>query len=91
VTYDPDTRTVTWTVGALPAATSVPASQSVSFQVTAEPTKDEVGQTVQLLGETTIVGTDTVANVPLTVTRPALTTVLSSDPIYSAGKERVVE
>jgi hypothetical protein len=91
VTYSPDTRTVTWTVGVLPAATSVAQNSTVSFQVSVKPTADQVGQELSLLGETTVVGTDATANVPLTVTRPALTTSLSSDPVYSAGKERVVK
>ncbi len=56
-----------------------------------KPTKDQIGQQLQLLGETTVVGTDTTANVPLTVTRPAVTTILSSDPVYSQGKELVIQ
>ncbi len=91
VAYNADTRTVTWNVGVLPQATNVPQTSSVSFQISVKPTKDQVGQALPLLGETTVVGTDATANVPLTVTRPALTTALSTDPIYSAGKERVVQ
>jgi hypothetical protein len=59
--------------------------------VSAKPTADQVGQTLSLLGPTTVTATDSVANVPITVTRPALTTELASDPVYSVGKERVVQ
>jgi hypothetical protein len=91
VTYDPDTQTVTWDVGVLPKASSTPVLNTVSFQVSAKPTADQVGQTLSLLGPTTVTATDSVANVPITVTRPALTTELASDPVYSVGKERVVQ
>jgi hypothetical protein len=91
ISYDPATRTVTWNAGVLPKATSVPQTSTVSFQVTTMPTKDQVGTVVPLLGATTITAMDSVVNVPLTVTRPALTTELSGDPVYSAGKERVVQ
>lgn len=91
VTYDPTTRKVTWVVGVLPKATSVPQTKTVSFQVTVKPTKNQVGQELPLLGETTITGTDATANVALTTTRPELTTALPSDPAYSQGKDLVVQ
>ncbi|HTH93390.1 MAG TPA: hypothetical protein VL576_02855 [Candidatus Paceibacterota bacterium] len=93
VTYDTATRTVTWNAGVLPKASASTAGQasSVSFQVSVKPTRDQVGQALQLLGTTTIVGTDSTVNVPLSTTRPALTTSLSSDPVYSQGKEKVVQ
>jgi hypothetical protein len=90
VSYNADTRTVTWNAGVLPKVGTAVQSKTVSFQVSVKPTKNQVGQAMPLLGPTTITGTDTVAKVPLTITRPALTTVLSSDPVYSTGKERVV-
>ncbi len=90
VSYNPDTQTVTWNVGVLPKVGAAVQSKTVSFQVSVKPTKTQIGQALSLLGETTVTGTDTTANVPLTITRPALSTVLSSDPVYSTGKERVV-
>lgn len=90
VTYNTETRTVSWSVGVLPKATAAVQPKVVSFQVSVRPTKEQVGQQLQLLGETTIAGTDGVANVPLTATRPALTTSLSSDPQYRQGKDRVI-
>lgn len=90
VAYSADTRTITWNVGVLPKTTNVPQIKTVSFQVKTQPTKAQIGQVLPLLGETTVIGTDAIANVPLTATRPALTTSLDSDPVYSQGKERVV-
>jgi hypothetical protein len=91
VTYDPGTKTVTWSVGVLPSAATSSQSQSVSFQVSVKPPSDAVGTPLSLLGETTVVGTDATANVPLTVTRPALTSELPTDPAYSSGDDLVVK
>jgi hypothetical protein len=91
VTYDSTSKTVTWNAGVLPKAGATSQASTISFQVAVKPTKDQIGQELSLLGTTTIVGTDASANVPLTVTRPPLTTSLSSDPVYSQGKEKVVQ
>ncbi len=90
ISYNPDTRTVTWNVGSLPKATSIPRSKTVSFQVKAKPTKTQVGTPLDLLGETSITATDTITDTTLTSTRPALTTRFDTDPVYTEGKDRVV-
>ncbi len=90
VTYNQETRTVTWNVGPLPKATSVLKNRTVSFQVAAKPTASQVGNPLELLGATTIGATDTVTQTELSVTRPALTTKLDADPAYIPGKERVL-
>jgi hypothetical protein len=74
----------------LPQATSASSVKTVSFQISVRPTKAQVNQQLSLLGETTVVGTDGAANVPLSTTRPSLTTALSSDPQYRQGKDRVL-
>jgi hypothetical protein len=90
ISYNTETRAVTWNAGVLPKASNVSQPKTVSFQISVRPTKEQVGQVLQLLGDTTIVGTDGVANVQLNSTRPSLTTALSSDPQYRQGKDRVI-
>lgn len=90
VSYDPETRIISWNIGGMPRATSTPANRSVAFQVKVKPVKLQIDSELQLLGETTITATDTVANTPLSITRPALTNRLSTDPAYSLGKEKVL-
>ncbi len=91
VTYNTDTRVVTWNIGTLPKATgSALQKKTVSFQVKSRPTRAAVGTDVTLLGQTVVNATDSVANAPLTTTRPALTTRLDSDPVYTPGNERVL-
>ncbi len=91
LTYDSNTNTVTWNVGVLPKAGGAQQKKSVSFKISVKPSTSQVGTPLPLLGVATVVGTDATANVPLTATRPALTTVLSTDPAYSPGKELVVK
>lgn len=90
ITYNTETRVVTWNAGVLPRATAVPQSKTVSFQIKTRPTKSQVGGGIELLGTTTATATDTVANVQIQTTRPAVSTRLDTDPLYSPGKERVL-
>ncbi len=90
ITYNTETRVVTWNAGVLPRATAVPQSKTVSFQIKTRPTKSQVGGGVELLGTTTATATDSVANVQIQTTRPAVSTRLDTDPLYSPGKERVL-
>ncbi len=90
IVYNSETRTVTWDVGVVPRATSTPQSRSVSFQVKVRPTTEQIGLELPLLEPTVVTATDTVANVPLTLTKPELSTRLDADPAYSPGKEKVL-
>jgi hypothetical protein len=90
VSYNTVSRVVTWNIGSLPKATGSSLSKSVSFQLSARPLASDVGTELKLLGTTTITATDIIAKVPITLDRQPLTTRLDTDPIYTAGKERVV-
>lgn len=90
VAYNAETRTITWDVGVVPRATSIPQSRSVSFQVSIKPTVEQIGLELPLLEPTVVTANDTVANVPVTLTKPSLSTRLDSDPAYSPGKEKVL-
>ena len=90
IAYNPDTRTVLWDLGVMPRATATVQSRSVSFQVRIKPTTEQAGLELPLLESTLVTATDAIANVPVTLTKPSLSTRLSSDPAYSAGKEKVL-
>jgi hypothetical protein len=90
ISYAPETRVVTWNIGPLPKATNTPVVRTVSFQVKVRPNKSQIDSRLYLLGETKVQAVDSVANTPLTFTRPELTNELSTDPIYSVGKEKVL-
>lgn len=90
VTFNPETRTISWTIGGMPKATTIPQVKTVSFQVKAKPVKNQVGMELTLLGETVVQATDSIANVPVTTSRNVVTTKLATDPLYSPGKEKVI-
>lgn len=90
ITYNPDSRLVTWNINSLPKATSVPKVRTVSFQVNAKPTVFQVGTMVKLLGETIISGLDTTTNTTVGISVPSLDTLITQDPIYATGKESVL-
>jgi hypothetical protein len=90
LSYDPASRTVTWNIGSVPKSSSSALSRTASFQVKVSPTKGQIDTELNLLGETEISAVDEVAGTPLSITRPAVTTRLSTDPAYSVGKEKVL-
>lgn len=90
ISYNPETRVVSWNIGSVPRATSSSATRSVGFQIKVKPTKSQLGSSLDLLGETMVSATDTVANTELSISRSALTNQLSLDPLYSPGKEKVL-
>jgi hypothetical protein len=89
IAYNTDSRIVTWNIGSMPKVNGSLGTRTVSFQVSVTPTKTQVGSELPLLSETQVAATDASANVPLSVTRPAVTTRLPTDPGYSVGKEKV--
>ncbi len=90
ISYAPETRVVTWNIGSMPKATSVPVVRTVAFQVRVRPNKSQIDSRLTLLGETKVTATDSIANVPLSMIRSDLTNELSADPVYSVGKEKVL-
>lgn len=90
VTYNPSTRLVTWNIDSLPRATSVQKVRSVYFQVSSRPTNEQIGQSVNLLGATTVTATDSITGTPVTGGDTSLSTILTNDPQYTKDKERVV-
>lgn len=90
ISYNPDSKVVTWNIGALPKATSIPKIRTVSFQVSAKPTVSQITSAIKLLSETSISATDTSTGTVITTKAPEATTVLLGDPVYATGKEFVL-
>ena len=90
ISYAPDTRIITWNIGTMARASTTPVKRMVTFQIKIRPTKSQVGGDLPLLGSTSVSATDAVANVPLSITRPALSTRLDADPAYTPGSEKVL-
>lgn len=90
ISYNPESRTVTWDAGSMPKAGNNSYSKNVTFQVQIRPTAEMVGSEVALLDRVNINAHDVSANVPINASRVGLTTRLSSDPAYGVGKEKVL-
>jgi hypothetical protein len=90
VRFDPDSRMVTWMIGNMPKQTNLNNFKTVSFQISARPSKSQIGNPLALLGQTIISGTDAVVNAPINSSRPSLSTRLDTDPAYSTDAEKVL-
>lgn len=77
ITYDAGTRRLTWSARTFPAL----AELSTFIEVGFTPTETQHGQTVPLLQNITIEGTDTTLNQPVRATAPTLTSALSADSL----------
>jgi uncharacterized repeat protein (TIGR01451 family) len=85
-TYNAGTGEVMWTIPFIPAATGVIGPPvSAIFQVSNTPAVNQVGQTVTLMGPTTLTAADVYTGAAVTATAAAITTRLSSDP-YANGQ-----
>ncbi len=92
ITYDSSNGTITWVVGAVPRNALVGSgARQVAFQVSLRPSANQIGTAPQIIGESTIVGTDTFANVTIKNTSPALTTRISTDASFKTGDDLVVQ
>lgn len=90
VRFDSQAKTIVWDIGNVAKTTGSSAIRSVSFQIKVTPSSGSVGTTPTILGETQIDAFDTIAQAIITATRPALSTALLTDPLYSPGKEKVL-
>jgi hypothetical protein len=92
ITYDPPSRTVTWSLGDVSPGVGYSApAQNASFQVLLTPSVSQVGSTPVLTGTATFTGTDRFAQVPVTATADAPTTELTNDSGYQYGMGAVVQ
>lgn len=90
ISYNTDTRVISWNIGGVQRSSGTPVSRVVYFQVKVTPQKSQIDNPLILLGETSISAQDTVAGTTISTSRPQLTNALSTDPAYSLGKEKVL-
>ncbi len=90
-TYDPATGLVSWTIPLLPATTGVISSPAEAvFQVSNTPSITQAGQSVTLLGATSVSSTDAFTGVTNNTSADAVTTELPNDPSIKMGTNRSV-
>lgn len=92
LTFNPNTRTITWNIGDVQAGTgSVFSPEEVAFQVALVPSTSQLSTTPVILDDITIVGEDTFTNTIIKRTHSRLTTRLVTDPQYQGDQGQVKE
>ncbi len=91
ISYDPDTRVVTWTVGnVLSGAGFSTSPKEVSFKVGIIPSVNQIGSNPSLISITRVFANDTYAETAVSATAPTITT-LFSDSSYRQGDETILK
>ncbi len=85
VTYDANTRTVTWTAGDVAAGTTATNPKQSAFQVALLPSTSQRGTSPVLVTSITYSGTDRFTKRVLEGTVPEVSTQTSQDPGYQAA------
>ena len=84
VTYNADTRTITWKIGDVPAGTGTATKAlAAAFQISYTPSVSQSGTSPILVGNQTLTGTDRFTNAQVGNTADALTTQTPSDSGYN--------
>lgn len=92
VSYDENTRIVTWNMGKLVSGTGFSmASREATFQIEIMPSIGQIKSTPILVNNISFSGTDIFTGVQVALTRPAITTRISEDPVFVQGDEVVVK
>lgn len=92
VTYDESTRTVTWNVPDLRAGIGYTSpSKEVAFKIGLLPSLSQVGTVPDLTGSLLLSGTDRFTGAEVEGSKPALTTRLTTDPVFRNGDDRVAQ
>lgn len=93
VTYDSNSGTVTWNIGSISAYASGGAStrREVQFQVSVEPSVDQIGQSPVIMNQSVLTATDNFTNASLQSTQGYLTTSFSTDASFQPGNGAVIK
>lgn len=88
-TYDPQSREIVWSLGDLDPGI-IENGPNISFQVRLTPTRDQRGETPDIIGEAKISGEDDFTGEKIENTSPAINTTLPDDKTISE-KEGMVQ
>jgi len=89
ISYNATTREVIWNIGTVRPNTGFDVNREVSFIVAIKPSLSQVGSVPQLMKNLYLSGTDSFTRTLLKSSRNPITTLLTNDPNFKAGNERV--
>jgi len=91
VTYNDVTREVIWNIGTVRPNTGFSSNREASFALILKPSLSQVGSVPQLMKDVFLSGTDTFTGTQIKSKRGPITTLLTNDPNFRNGNERVVQ
>jgi hypothetical protein len=91
ITYNEITREVVWNIGTVRANTGGSYNREASFTVSLTPSISQVGSVPQLMKELSLSGTDVFTGTDINIKRSSINTLLSGDPNFQNGFERVIQ
>lgn len=91
MSYDPNTREISWSIGNVMAgAGTVASAREVSFQLSLLPSVSQIGSAPNLTSEATLSARDAFTGATVTSVFQAITTRLGNDPYFNVDAENVV-
>ncbi len=91
ITYNELTREVVWNIGSVKVNTGSASNREATFTLSLNPSISQVGSIPQLMKDLYLSGQDSFAGVEIKSKRNPINTMISDDPNYKPGQERVIE
>lgn len=91
ISYNATTREVIWNIGTVRANTGVDSTREATFTIALKPSLSQVGSVPQLMKEVYLSGTDAFTGTVVKSSRRPVTTLISNDPNFKSGNERVIQ
>ncbi len=91
ITYNQVTREVIWNIGNVKPNTGSVTNREAVFTLSLNPSLSQVGSTPQLMKELYLTGKDTYTVTDINIKRNAISTLISDDPNFQSGQERVIQ
>ncbi len=90
LSYDTATRTMLWSIDNIAASSGgLSKSSEAIFQIRVIPAKENIGNYIEIIGETNMTATDTQSEKDIGVSHPAVTTRLEGDSSVKEGQGMV--
>ena len=91
ISYNDESKTVTWDLGTLPSGSGFSNAREVAFQISLIPSLSQVGVAPVLINNIIFSGRDTLNGDIITTNNPILNTRLTNDPVFIQGDDIVVK
>jgi len=90
ISYNEVTREVIWNIGSVRSNVGGVDNREATFTIALNPSLSQVGSTPQLMKDVFINGTDVFTGTTIKSTYMSINTLLSGDPNFQSGQERVI-